>query len=84
MSHHTNVVRIKAVANALRELNDQVVYIGGAVVSLYVDHPELMDLRVTDDVDVIIELANRGKYMLLQERLREIGFKEDVDRLSKS
>jgi len=79
MSHHTNVVRIKAVARALQELNEQVVFIGGAVVSLYVDKPDRIDVRATDDVDVIIEIANRGQYMILQERLRAIGFREDAE-----
>lgn len=78
-NHHRNQVRIAAVAKALAELNEQVVFIGGAVVSLYGHNPELMDIRVTDDVDVIIEIANRGKYMLLQERLRDLGFTEDIE-----
>ena len=30
MSHHTNIVRIKAVANALNELKEKVVFVGGA------------------------------------------------------
>jgi len=79
MSHHINIVRIKAVARSLRELNEEVVFIGGAAVSLYIEHPERINLRPTDDVDVIIELANRGKYYLMQQRLREIGFAEDVE-----
>ena len=36
-----------------------------------------MDLRITDDIDVIIEVANYGKYILLQEQLRRLGFAED-------
>jgi hypothetical protein len=30
MSHHTNTVRIKAVANALDNLNEKVVFVGGS------------------------------------------------------
>jgi hypothetical protein len=78
-NHHTNIVRIVAVARALVELNEEVVFIGGAVVSLYSNKPELMDLRVTDDVDIVIEIANRGKYIQLQERLRALGFQEDIE-----
>jgi len=78
-NHHRNKVRIAAVATALAELKDQVVFVGGAVVSLYGENPEMMDIRVTDDVDVIIEIANRGKYIQLQERLRALGFKEDIE-----
>ena len=35
MSHQTNIVRIKAVANLLQQLNEDFVFVGGATVSLY-------------------------------------------------
>ncbi|MBK7637170.1 MAG: hypothetical protein IPJ13_24995 [Saprospiraceae bacterium] len=35
MSHHHNLLRIVTVARALAELNNDVVFVGGAVVSLY-------------------------------------------------
>jgi hypothetical protein len=79
MSHQQNLLRIAVVAKALAELNKDVVFVGGAVVSLYSQKPHLIDLRVTDDIDVIIEIANRGKYILLQERLRTLGFAEDTE-----
>lgn len=31
MSHHTNIVRLRAVANALSELNEQVIFVGDIV-----------------------------------------------------
>ena len=57
MSHHTNIVRIKAVANALNELKEKVVFVGGATISLYPDSP-VLEVRPTDDIDVIIEILN--------------------------
>ena len=39
MSHQTNTVRIKAVANALDSLKEKVVFVGGATISLYPDQP---------------------------------------------
>ena len=57
MNHHINIVRIKAVANALKELNEKVVFVGGATISLYADKP-VMEIRPTDDIDVIIEVLN--------------------------
>lgn len=33
MSNHTNIVRTRVVNQALRELGDQVVFVGGATVS---------------------------------------------------
>ncbi|MBK7636041.1 MAG: hypothetical protein IPJ13_18520 [Saprospiraceae bacterium] len=57
MSHHHNLLRIVTVARALAELNKDVVFVGGAVVSLYSQKPHLIDLRVTDDIDIIIEIC---------------------------
>ncbi len=33
--HHTNIVRIKSVARLLGDLNEKVVFVGGATLSLY-------------------------------------------------
>ena len=73
-----NRLRLKAVANQLGPLNEQVVYVGGATVSLYVDTAAAMEVRPTDDVDVVIELASYASYSLLDERLRALGFRNDT------
>ena len=78
MSHHTNIVRIKAVANALTELKDKVVFVGGSTISLYPDRP-VFEVRPTDDVDVIIEILNYVDRMELEEKLRSIGFTNDIE-----
>lgn len=57
MSQHTNIVRIKAVANVLGQLKDKVVFVGGATVSFYPDR-SVYEVRPTDDVDVIVEILN--------------------------
>ena len=78
MSHHTNKVRIKAVANALGELKEKVVFVGGATISLYADRP-VFEIRPTDDVDVIIEILNYADRAKLEEKLRSIGFNHDIE-----
>lgn len=55
MSEAANITRIRAVYRALGNLGDSVVFVGGATVSLYKDKPA-METRVTDDVDIAIEL----------------------------
>lgn len=77
MSHHRNKVRIKAVARGLQELNADVVFLGGASISLYADEIDLPDHRPTDDVDIIIEMSPFREHARIQERLRALGFKED-------
>lgn len=49
MLKNTQVNRLatKKVATALGEFNEQVVYVGGAVVSLYIDDPAAEDVRST-------------------------------------
>lgn len=66
MSHHVNIVRIKAVANALDTLKEKVVFVGGATISLYPDKP-VLEVRPTDDVDVIIEILNYKNRVELEE-----------------
>ncbi|RZK39855.1 MAG: hypothetical protein EOO90_17380 [Pedobacter sp.] len=76
---HENLVRIKAVSEALLGLKQEFVFVGGATVSLYNSNPEIAsDIRPTDDVDVIIELATYGGYAEIDEKLRALGFKNDI------
>ena len=78
MSNHTNIVRIKAVANILNQLNEEFVFVGGATVSLYGDASK-SEARPTEDVDVIIELASYTGYAELDENLRKLGFENDIE-----
>lgn len=78
MSHHTNIVRIKAVAKALHKLKEKVVFVGGATVSLYPDRP-VFEVRPTDDIDVIIEILNYVDRAKLEEKLRSIGFSHEIE-----
>ena len=76
---HENLVRIKAISEVLIGLKQEFVFVGGATVSLYASSPGLVsDIRPTDDVDVIIELATYGGYAEIDERLRALGFKNDI------
>ena len=61
MSHHQNIVRIKAVHQAWGSFRDRVLYIGGATVSLDADRPS-SEVRPTEDVDILIELLNHNGY----------------------
>ena len=78
MSQHINITRIKAVYNLLGDLKDQVVFVGGATVSLYADR-QAPDVRPTDDVDILVEIGSRWNYMALEEQLRQMGFQNVQD-----
>jgi len=76
MNHSKNLVRIKAVYNALGPLKDQVVFVGGATVALYVDRMA-EEVRPTDDVDIVVEIYTYKDYAALEEQLRKMGFAND-------
>lgn len=78
MSHQQNILRIKIVYDALEELGPEVIFVGGATVSLYADR--LGDeIRPTDDVDILIEILNYRDYAGIEDKLRLKGFNNDVE-----
>ncbi len=55
-------------------------YIGGAVAELYADNPAASDIRITLDVDCVIELRSKMEHAKLEDRLREQGFANDTSK----
>jgi predicted nucleotidyltransferase len=72
-----NIAVVAEVAQALMELKEQMVFIGGAVVSLYADDPAADEIRPTSDIDLTINLMNFSNWVRMQERLSELGFFPD-------
>lgn len=79
MRNHRNTVALQAVASALGELRQEVVFVGGATIGLYGAEKTAPESRPTEDVDCIIELASYGDFMELEERLRSRGFRNDQE-----
>lgn len=65
---------ITKIAVALCEFNERVVYVGGAVVSLYANDPAADDVRPTGDLDISMEIASLGDLEKLREELNKKGF----------
>jgi len=78
MSHRENITRIKAVYLALEEFASEVVFVGGATVSLYSTRPET-EIRPTDDVDIVVEIMHYKDYAAIEEKLRSKGFVNDIE-----
>ena len=72
-----NIAVVAEVSQALKELKNQMVFIGGAVVSLYADDPVADEIRPTSDIDMTINLMNFSNWAKMQERLAELGFYPD-------
>jgi hypothetical protein len=69
-----NLEATKQVAVALGILNENVVYVGGAMVSLYIDDPAAEDVRPTKDIDITLEIANVKELEELRVKLEKRGF----------
>jgi len=69
-----NRIATKKIALALGELNKNVVYVGGAVVSFYIDDTSAEDVRPTKDIDISMEIASLGKLEKIREDLIQKGF----------
>lgn len=75
----TNLEMIRLVAGRLGELRERMVFLGGAATALLITDTAVPDVRVTTDVDVIVEIASKVEYYRLAELLRFRGFREDHD-----
>ncbi len=66
----------KRIANALGEMNDRVVYVGGAVVSLYIDDPSADDVRPTKDIDISMKILSLRELEQIRQELIKRGFSQ--------
>jgi predicted nucleotidyltransferase len=71
-----SALQLETAAAILGPLLDEVVFVGGATVHLWLTEPGAPPARATEDVDVICEVATRVEYHRLGSRLRERGLRE--------
>lgn len=74
-----SALQLEVAAQLLGPILDEVVFVGGATVHLWLTEPGAPPARATEDVDVICEVASRAEYYRLGERLRERGLQEAAD-----
>jgi hypothetical protein len=72
-----NVEMLVRAARALGDLRAEVVFVGGAVLDLFITDPAAPRPRFTEDVDVVVEVTTHGEWARVGERLRALGFRED-------
>lgn len=66
-------------ARALGPLVEQVAFVGGATITLWITDVGAPPPRPTKDVDVVIEVTTPTAFHDFQVRLRARGFREDID-----
>jgi len=70
---------VKQIATALQDLRPDFAFVGGSIVSLYVNDPSADTVRQTIDIDLSISLKGYGAWARLQDELSRLGFSPDRD-----
>lgn len=73
-----NLPYLRLVAEALGDLREQVVFVGGAVAGLLVTDPLAEGVRATRDVDAVIE-AGLARFHDIEAQVAARGFVRDMD-----
>lgn len=66
-------------AQALGPLCERVVFVGGCATGLLLPGPDLLDVRPTEDVDAIVEVATLAGYHALAGELLQRGFRQTME-----
>lgn len=72
-----NIAVVAEVAQGLKDFKNQMVFVGGAVVSLYSDDSAADEIRPTADVDMTLNVVNLTNWEHIQEKLSSLGFYPD-------
>lgn len=72
-----NLDVVAEVAQALGDLNESVVFVGGAVVSVYADDAAADEVRPTQDVDLTLKLVDLNLHQF-DKQLARRGFHPDM------
>jgi predicted nucleotidyltransferase len=75
---YDNLNMVIHVARKLGALLERVVFLGGSATGLLITDPAVPDVRMTQDVDVIVEAATWLEYHRLEQALIEKGFDRDT------
>jgi predicted nucleotidyltransferase len=75
---HPDIEMLQIVARALGLLRDEVVFVGGATTTLYIDDPAAPASVATLDVDCVVDISSVLSFAALEETLRKLGFKQPI------
>ncbi len=75
--HNPNIEILMLAVDQLGELAEKMVFLGGCAAGLLVTDPAAPPIRVTCDVDAIVQVGSTADYYILTAALREKGFSED-------
>lgn len=70
---------LELAAVKLAPLTDELVFVGGATIALWITEPAAPPTRATDDVDLICDAISYTEYAELSNQMRALSFSEDVE-----
>ena len=70
---------IRRISIALGEMNERVIFVGGATLGFYINDPAAEDVRATKDVDITVEIASIGELESIREELVQKGFTQSPE-----
>ena len=75
----TNNERLQEIAEGMQNLNERLVYVGGALAGSYATDPAALEPRPTTDVDCVVNSANYAEHAAFEEQLRKQHFHNDTE-----
>jgi predicted nucleotidyltransferase len=72
-----SIAMLERAAQVLAPFLDEVAFVGGATIALWITDPAAPEPRPTKDVDVVVEVASRLAWHNFEERLRAQGLRND-------
>ena len=78
MRENPNLEILESTVHNLGALSGHMVFVGGCASGLLLTDPAAPPLRVTRDVDALVEVVSLADYHRLHAKLRKKGFTEDL------
>lgn len=72
-----SIAMLERAAQELTPFLDEVAFVGGATIALWITDQAAPSPRVTKDVDLVVEVASRAGWYRFEERLRAHGLRND-------
>lgn len=73
-----NIAKVELIAEAIGELADNLVFVGGCAADLLITDPAAPPVRVTYDVDLLVQVATLTEYHATEKQLAARGFRRDL------
>ncbi len=73
-----NLAILTTVASALGSLRESLVFVGGCATGLLVTNVRAQPIRMTDDVDLVAQVASQQEFHALEREIEALGFVHDM------